>query len=84
MKITVRQLRSCGACPDCIQEFTDTFGPFALVTLETCQKAIDADMDLDWLAKHLFDGPAWAEYERVRGAAFYAASLIHDAEKRAK
>ena len=35
----------------------------------TAQRAVELGLDLEWIADHLLDAPAWADYKRVRAPA---------------
>lgn len=68
--ITSAWLRKQQACPECVALFEATFGPRADVTAKTRARAVEAGLDLVWLASHVLTDAAWAKYERAMDAAW--------------
>ncbi len=69
MKITLEWLREQRACDDQVAIFKQVFGNEAALDMPSAVKAIEARLDLDWLAGHLLGPAAGAEYDRVRAPA---------------
>ena len=68
--ISVKRLEAAGACSDQVRLFRDTFGDKPVrLTPENWAKAGEVGLDRSWLDRFL-KGPARAEYERVRDAAW--------------
>ncbi len=66
--ITLNWLKSQGACGDQVKVFEQVFGMEAELTEANAAKAIEANLDLDWLVKHLLTAPARTEYRRATAA----------------
>lgn len=71
-KITVRWLRSQGACEDQVKLFRHTFGDSAELSRAAASKAVVAGLDLDWLANRLLPATAWRPYREARATAWRA------------
>jgi hypothetical protein len=76
--LTIKQLRTLGACRSTVALLAGTFGDAAQVTEANCLKVADK-VDWDWAAEHLLTAPAWAEYQRVRDAAWAVYERVRDA-----
>lgn len=71
--ISAKRLEAAGACEDQVRLFRDTFGDKPVrLTPENWTKAGEVGLNRLWLTRFL-KGSAWAEYERVRDAALFAA-----------
>ena len=83
MKITIDTLYALSACAEQIREFEKLFPDGIEVSLEAVKKALDARLDLEWLAWKLFAAcKALPEYleaaKTVRGETWLAAKSFRD------
>jgi hypothetical protein len=69
MKITLKQLKTLGACSEQFALFKATFGASVTLT-EAIVMEHGGKFDLLWIARRIFSAPAWAEYEKVRAPAW--------------
>lgn len=67
--ITADWLKWCGACPEQVALFRETFGDAAPVTAETLAHAVTAGLVLSWLAGRVLTAPAETDFHRVTAAA---------------
>ncbi len=63
--ITLAWLIRQEACDEQVAIFKRVFGVAAEVNAANALLAVEAGMDINWLADHLLSAPAWAEYKRV-------------------
>jgi hypothetical protein len=68
--ITLDWLKSQYACEDQLKIFVETFGESAELNEVNAAKAIESNLDLDWLAVHILTTSALADYERVTATAW--------------
>lgn len=67
--ISAKRLEAAGACPNQVQLFRDTFGDKAVrINAKNWEKAREVGLKRGWMVRFL-QGPALAEYERVRDSA---------------
>ena len=74
MKITKELFQSKGACSSAVEKFASLFPRGVTLTEALCVKHV-RDFDFTWAAQHLLSPTQRAEYERVRGLAFYNATI---------
>jgi hypothetical protein len=66
--LTIKHLKSLGACRDTLDFLKAKFGAESPVTVAICE-SVAQEIDWDWAVQHLLSDPARAEYERVTGPA---------------
>jgi cell division septum initiation protein DivIVA len=62
--LTIKHLKSLGACRDTLDFLKAKFGAESLVTVAICE-SVAQEIDWDWAVQHLLSDPARAEYKRV-------------------
>jgi hypothetical protein len=71
MKITARMLRLSGACSSQVELFRSTFPHGAKVTLTSIEKANEAGLDVEWIARLLPEDKR-AAYRAAKDSAWSA------------
>ncbi len=67
--ITLEWLAEQYACEDQIEIFKKVFGDSAELNETNAVKALEAELDLDWLARHILTTTALEEFERIQAIA---------------
>ena len=70
MKITREWLKSRYACSKDLAVFAAEWPDGVELSLEALNRAAELDLDLDWFADNIFEGPAWTEHEKIMGPAW--------------
>ena len=69
MKVTTRQLKVKGACPDQVITFRREWPNGVEITPTTLQRAVELQLDLDWFVFNFLPVPAWEAYLKAKAPA---------------
>ena len=69
-RVTVKMLKSLGACAPELATFAKEWPDGAAVTKSNVLRAAELKLNLDWVAEKLLSPPALAEYDRVKATAW--------------
>ncbi len=72
MKVTTRQLKVKGACPDQVITFRREWPNGVEITPTTLQRAVELQLDLDWFVFNFLPVPAREAYEKATAPAWEA------------
>jgi len=65
MYITVEMLREYGACSNQLDTFENEWPTGVEVTGETCLRAVELGLDVEWAAINLLPAPHWEAYQKA-------------------
>ena len=76
MRITSKMLLAKRACSEQVATFTRLWPGGVEVSMETCQQAAAANLNLRWFAEHFLPAPALEAYKQASSAAAAAYGVI--------